>query len=225
VPIVIGATSADIGGKSGFMIAGAREASTVLADQQQPVWEYRFSYVAESIGQTGAQHASEIPYFFDNTAIKYGGATTAKDIALGKLVSRYLIRFVKTGNPNGAGLPKWPMFTRGGDEIMEFSQAATAVPQRDPWGAEIDRDKTRIEAARAAGHYNSLITPIGVMLDDPAAKEVLMRHLPDLVKQPQIDAARGMTLSAIKGYLPQLLTDAKLDALDTDLAKLPRVNR
>jgi len=225
VPIVIGATSADIGGKSGFMIAGAREASTVLAEQHQPVWEYRFSYVADSIGKPGAQHASEIPYFFDNTAIKYGSATTAKDIALGKLVSRYLVRFVKTGNPNGAGLPKWAMFTRSGDEIMDFSEAGTAVPQRDPWGAEIDREKVRIEAARAAGHYNSLITPIGVILDDPAAKEVLTRHLPDLVKQPQIDAARGMTLNAIKGYLPQLLTDAKLEALDADLAKLPRANR
>lgn len=222
VPMMIGATSADIGGKSGFMVAGAREAAGVLADQKQPVYYYRFSYVADSIGQPGAQHAAEIPYFFDNTAIKYGSATTPKDIAVGKQVSRYLVNFVKTGNPNGAGLTPWPKFTTAGDEMMEFTAAGTSVAHRDPWGAEIDEEKKRMEAARASGHYNSLVTPIGEMLDDPAANAVLKRHLPEFVGSPQIGMARGMTLNAIKGYLPQVLTDAKLQQLDADLAKLPR---
>jgi para-nitrobenzyl esterase len=223
VPFMIGATSADIGGKSGFMVAGAREASVVLAQQKLPVWYYRFSYVADSIGQPGAQHAAEIPYFFDNTAIKYGSATTAKDIEMGKQVSRYLVNFVKTGNPNGSGLANWPNFTPAGDEMMDFAANGKAGAGRDPWGAEIDQEKARIAAARASGHYNSLITPIGTMLDDPAANEVLKRHLPDLVNSPQIAMVRGMTLNAIRGYLPQMLTDAKLAALDADLAKLPKV--
>jgi para-nitrobenzyl esterase len=219
--MVIGATSADIGGKSGFMVAGAREAATVIAGQNQPVWYYRFSYVADSIGRPGAQHAAEIPYFFDNTAIKYGAATTPKDVALGKLVSRYLVNFVKTGQPNGPGLTEWPRFTPAGDEMMDFSAAGTAVAGRDPWGAEIDAEKKRVAAAQASGHYNSLVTPIGVMLDDPAANELLKRHLPEIVSSPQIGMARGMTLNAIKEYLPQVLTEAKLEALDADLAKLP----
>lgn len=225
VPVMIGATSADIGGKSGFMVAGAREASATLADRKLPVWYYRFSYVADSIGQPGAQHAAEIPYFFDNTSIKYGGATTAKDIAVGKQVSRYLLNFVKTGDPNGEGLTHWPRFTKAGDEMMDFTAAGTTVAARDPWAADIDNEKKRMEAARASGHYNSLLTPIGTMLDDPAANEVLKRHLPEIVGSPQIGMARGMTLNAIRAYLPQVLTDAKLEALDADLAKLPRANR
>lgn len=224
VPVIIGATSADIGGRSGFMVAGAREASGDLADQKVPVWYYRFSYVADSIGQPGAQHAAEIPYFFDNTAIKYGSATTPKDVKVGKQVSKYLVNFVKTGNPNGADLVQWPQFTRAGDEMMEFTAQGTTVAQRDPWGAEIDNEKKRVAEARATGHYHSLVTPIGTMLDDPAANEVLKRHLPDFVSSPQIGMARGMTFNAIKGYLPTVLTDEKLQALDADLAKLPRKN-
>ncbi|MET0245893.1 MAG: carboxylesterase family protein, partial [Sphingomonas sp.] len=225
VPVIVGATSADIGGKSGFMVAGAREASGVFADRKVPIWYYRFSYVAQSVSQPGAQHAAEIPYFFDNTAIKYGSATTPRDIEMGKQVSRYLVNFVKTGDPNGSGLPAWSKFTKAGDEMMDFSEAGKAVPQRDPWAAEIDREKARMEAARASGHYSSLTTPIGELLDDPAANAVLKTHLPDFVGNPQINMARGMTLNAIKGYLPQVLTDAKLEALDADLAKLPRKTR
>ncbi|MBO9581381.1 MAG: carboxylesterase family protein [Sphingobium sp.] len=222
VPMMIGATSADMGGKSGFMIAGGREASSVLAEQGVPVWQYRFSYVADSLNQPGAaQHAAEIPYFFDNASIKYGSATTQKDIAAGKLVSSYLLNFVKTGNPNGPGLAYWPQHSRSGDEIMDFNQAAKAIAQRDPWGVEIDSEKARIRAAMASGHYNTLITPIGVMLDDPAAGPIFKQYFPEVASNPQLAAARGMTLYAIKDYMPQLLTQAKLDAMDADLAKLP----
>lgn len=144
VPMVIGATDADIGGKTGYMVAGARQASAVIADQGVPVWEYRFSYVADSIKQPGAQHASDIPYFFDNAAIKYGDATTPRDVAMGKLVSRYIVNFVKSGDPNGRGLPSWPRYSRASDTIIEFQAGGGAVAQRDPWGGAID------EAQRAA---------------------------------------------------------------------------
>lgn len=224
VPFMIGATSADMGGKSGFMIAGAREAATVIANQNVPVWYYRFSYVADSIGQPGAQHAAEIPYFFDTTAIKYGAATTPKDIEMGKQIGRYLVNFVKTGNPNGTAPVHWPQFTAAGDEMLDFSAAGTSVAGRDPWGADIDREKQRVAAAKASGHYHSLVTPIGVLLDDAAANALMKKHFPELVSGPQIGMARGMTLASIKEYMPQILTDAKLDALDADLAKLPKKN-
>jgi para-nitrobenzyl esterase len=138
VPMLIGATSADMGGKSGFMIAGARAASARIAAQKVPVWEYRFSYVADSVGKPGAGHATDIPFFFDNAAIKYGAATTPKDVQVGRTISAYLANFARTGNPNGAGLPKWPRFTAKGDEILDFAADGKAVAGRDPWGAEID---------------------------------------------------------------------------------------
>jgi para-nitrobenzyl esterase len=138
VPMMIGATSADMGGKTGFMIAGARSVSAALADQGVPVYAYRFSYVAESVGQPGAQHATDIPFFFDTQAIKYAERTTDRDNAIGKIISAYLANFAKTGNPNGAGLPEWPRYSRAKDEIVDFTDSGKAVAQKDPWGAEMD---------------------------------------------------------------------------------------
>lgn len=221
VPIVIGATSADMGGKGGFMIAGARDASAAIAQKGVPVWEYRFSYVADSVGQPGAQHATDIPFFFDTTAIKYGDKTTPKDIAIGKTISGYVVNFAKTGNPNGAGLPAWPRYARATDMLMDFGADGKATPQRDPWGAQIDGEQTRMQAALQSGHYNTLTTPLGTLLDDPAAHAVLARQLPDLLKSPQLDMGRGMTLAALQAYMPQQLTDAKLSTIDADLASVP----
>jgi para-nitrobenzyl esterase len=138
VPMMIGATSADIGGKTGYMTAGARSVSADLADRGVPVYAYRFSYVAESLGQPGAQHATDIPFFFDTQSIKYGEQTTARDNTMGKTISAYLVNFAKTGNPNGADLPVWPRYSRAKDEIVDFSPDGKAIAQKDRWGAEID---------------------------------------------------------------------------------------
>ena len=222
VPMIIGATSADMGGKSGFMIAGARSASARIAAQGVPVWDYRFSYVADSVGQPGAQHATDIPFFFDNAAIKYGAQTTPKDVAMGKTISAYIVNFAKTGNPNGAGLPAWPKYDPASDSLMDFSAAGKAEPGKDPWGAEIDQGARRLAAAKASGHYNSLITPIGTLLDDPAAKAVLERHIPDVIHSDKINMARGVTLEALRSYMPQVLTDKTLQEIDGELAALPK---
>jgi hypothetical protein len=49
VLMVIGTTSAGIGGKSGFTAAGVCNASATIADKGVPVWYYRFFYVAQSV--------------------------------------------------------------------------------------------------------------------------------------------------------------------------------
>ena len=220
VPMIIGATSADMGGKTGFMIAGARSASARIAKQGVPVWEYRFSYVADSIGQPGATHASDIPFFFDNAKIKYGDKTTQKDVDMGKTISAYIVNFAKTGNPNGSGLAEWPKYSPASDELLDFTESGKAVAGRDPAGADIDTAQQRIAAAKASGHYSTLITPLGTMLDDPAAKAILEQQIPDVVNSGKIGMARSQTLAGLQAYLPQL-TDAKLAAIDADLAKLP----
>jgi len=143
VPVMIGATSADIGGKTGFMIAGARSLAATLAGHGVPVYAYRFSYVADAIGKPGAGHATDIPYFFDTVAVKYGKQSTKKDVAMGKAISAYLVNFAKKGDPNGRGLPAWPRYRALDDEIMDFADSGKPEPKKDPWGEEI-------EAARAA---------------------------------------------------------------------------
>jgi para-nitrobenzyl esterase len=135
VPLMIGATSGDMGGRTGFMIGGARKVAGMVAAKGVPVYAYRFSYVAESQpASAGAGHASDIPFFFDNAAIKYGAQTSPRDMAMGKAISTYIVNFARTGNPNGAGLPAWPLYDRAGDRIMDFAPSGTLVPEKDPWG-------------------------------------------------------------------------------------------
>lgn len=129
VPVMIGATSADIGGPDGMMIAGARDMAATLAGQNAPVYAYRFSYVAQSVSSEGAQHASDIPFFFDTQAIKYGAKTTARDNAMGKAISAYVVNFAKSGNPNGGALPAWPRLANGGGSMMmDFAEDGGSRP-------------------------------------------------------------------------------------------------
>jgi para-nitrobenzyl esterase len=158
VPVMIGATSADIGGPTGFMIAGAHDLAGTISAAGVPTYEYRFSYVASSIGQPGAQHASDIPFFFDTEGVKYGDKTTDRDRAMGRAISAYIVNFAKTGDPNGAGLPKWQRYSKAEDPIMDFSENGTAIPGKDPLGdkfpvvvpaAAVDRNGADVAAAMA----------------------------------------------------------------------------
>ena len=129
VPVMIGATSADIGGPDGYMIAGARDLAGVLTQQGVPVYHYRFDYVATSAttpDTKGAGHATDIPFFFDTAAIKYGAATSATDRAAARTISRYLVNFVKTGDPNGAGLPTWHRYDAKTQPLLTLTRAGTA---------------------------------------------------------------------------------------------------
>jgi len=68
-----------------------------------------------------------------------------------------------------------------------------------------------------------LNTPLGKLLDDPEAATVLAKHLPDLVGiagSPQASMARGFSLTMIRGFMPQLLSEAQLAGIKEDLAEL-----
>jgi para-nitrobenzyl esterase len=144
VPVMIGATSADIGGKTGYMVAGARSLAGTLAGHGAPVYAYRFSYVHQANEKpgVGAGHATDIPFFFDTVAIKYGAQATARDLGMGKTMSTYMVNFAKRGDPNGAGLPTWERYARAADAIMDFTANGTAVMGKDAWGADIDAAQT-----------------------------------------------------------------------------------
>ncbi|QIK77872.1 carboxylesterase family protein [Sphingomonas piscis] len=138
VPVMIGATSNDSGGPTGYMATGAHTLAGVLSAKGVPTYAYRFSYVAESLGKTGADHASDIPFFFNTQDTKYGAATTARDNGMGEAISSYIANFARRGDPNGKGLPAWPRYSKSADVIMDFSAAGTAVAGKDPLGAQLD---------------------------------------------------------------------------------------
>ena len=75
--------------------------------------------------------------------------------------------------------------------------------------------------AAAATHYTTAETELGVLLDDPAARAVLEKHVPEIKGNDQIEMGRSMTLKAILVFAPDTFTAEMLAAIDADLAKLP----
>ena len=76
-------------------------------------------------------------------------------------------------------------------------------------------------SAPAAPHYTLDDSTIGDMLDNPATKAILEKHIPDVVKGEGIDRARGMTLPAIQPYSQGKISDEQLAAIDKELATVP----
>lgn len=97
--------------------------------------------------------------------------------------------------------------------------AAPAIAQTPPKPADA---ATTAATPAAKPKYSTAETEIGTLLDDPAAKAIVEKHIPGMTTNEQIDMARGMTLKAVQQYAADTVTDARLAAIDADFAKLPK---
>lgn len=127
-----------IGGDQ-MMVEPARFLARTIAATGQLAYEFRFSYVAESMRKQwlGAPHATDIPFVFDTVAARYGKDLTDSDRAAAKAANAYWINFAKKGNPNGKGLPEWPAYSPKTDMLMDFSLTGP-VGKADPWKSRLD---------------------------------------------------------------------------------------
>jgi para-nitrobenzyl esterase len=71
----------------------------------------------------GAVHSAEIEYAMGNLDHNKVYAWTPDDYKVSKIMQEYFANFVKTGNPNGSGLPNWPLF-RSGRLIIDVNTRA-----------------------------------------------------------------------------------------------------
>ena len=119
----------------------ARFTATSFAAKAKPAYIYLFSYVSPSMQQMmryGASHASEIPYVFNNLRGRNGTAVDPKDKEVAKMMNAYWTNFARTGDPNGNGLPKWPMYDPAKNELLEFQPDGSAAGKPDPKKARLD---------------------------------------------------------------------------------------
>jgi para-nitrobenzyl esterase len=56
------------------------------------------------------------------------GEPNAEDRKLVDLMTGYWTQFAKTGNPNGPGLPQWPVFDRKADLVFEIGHEVKLRP-------------------------------------------------------------------------------------------------
>jgi para-nitrobenzyl esterase len=75
----------------------------------------------------GAFHTGDVPYFFAN--LKHlNRPWEAVDRKLAETASSYWVNFAKTGNPNGKGLPNWPVFDAAEQVTMELGEKTAVRP-------------------------------------------------------------------------------------------------
>lgn len=73
----------------------------------------------------GAAHADDMMYLtgaFDRVAKKYPQEKKVSD-----LMQQYWVNFAKTMNPNGEGLPQWPVFEEDKATVMQFNNGASLI--------------------------------------------------------------------------------------------------
>jgi para-nitrobenzyl esterase len=76
-------------------------------------------------GAYGARHASELPYVFRQLTEHGRSAPTPKDEVLSDMMRTYWINFVKTGDPNGTGLPNWPAYSNAKPQMFHIEAENT----------------------------------------------------------------------------------------------------
>ena len=129
----------------------ARFTARAFVAKGAPAYIYLFSYVSPSMQQRmryGAAHASEIPYVFGNLIGRNGATVAPKDQEVAKMMNTYWADFAKTGDPNGKGLPQWPVYNPQKNEILEFRPDGSAVAAPDPKKARLDVTEQAAKAAK-----------------------------------------------------------------------------
>ncbi len=132
--------SASLNASSGALVGDMmiREQTWEAADLQQrsgipEVFVYYFTYA--SAYSPLASHTAEVPFVFGNlgTIPIYLTAPAAQfsleDRAFSQHVMSYWTNFAKQGNPNNesAGLPTWPPYRSGRNDILELGNTITPI--------------------------------------------------------------------------------------------------
>lgn len=119
---------AKTGGKPVFRYLYARPRPAYLGMPGQPPPPANAGPPAA--GPRGAVHSAEIQYAMGNLDLDKRYAWEPADAEVSKTMQAYFVNFVKTGNPNGAGLPEWPAYGPGnGYQRMLIDAESHAGPE------------------------------------------------------------------------------------------------
>ena len=93
-------------------------------------YEYQFSRTVHGKESEGAPHASEIPFVFGTLpAWQEMRNYNLSDRQYAPMVQEYWVNFAKTGDPNGAGLTKWPKFDGTSRAYLDFLDAGPVAKE------------------------------------------------------------------------------------------------
>lgn len=115
--------------------------ANIQAMAGKPVFVYRFTRKLPALGQYaqyGAFHTGEVAYAYDNlkTIDRSLRPLDKTDDELARVMSSYWANFIKTGNPNGNGVPFWPRYNKTQKAVIFLGDQVKAGPLPD--GARLD---------------------------------------------------------------------------------------
>ena len=80
----------------------------------------------------GAAHSAEIQYAMGNLDLDNRYAWEPEDRKVSETMQGYFVNFVKTGDPNGPGLPNWPPYDAQTNYMrMRIDVESKAEPETD----------------------------------------------------------------------------------------------
>ena len=128
----------------------ATRASTQLRTDTGFIWgQYTWARLAAARGKSkafffyfdrpsaanpnGSGHGQEVAYVFGNLGVGGRPQPTAEDRAISEQMQSYWVNFATHGDPNGAGLPRWPAFSEGEPLVMRVgvNPGPAPIPNQD----------------------------------------------------------------------------------------------
>ncbi|NCD70817.1 carboxylesterase/lipase family protein [Mucilaginibacter agri] len=111
-----------------FALSGYQWAKLQSSRKNKPVYVYNFTRrppATADFVKYKSFHTAEVPYALDD--LKFlNRPLEATDRQLSKTMSAYWVNFIKTGNPNGAGLPQWPQFNERTNQVIVLGDKISA---------------------------------------------------------------------------------------------------
>jgi para-nitrobenzyl esterase len=93
---------------------------------KNPVYVYYFDH-RTPLSPDGATHGAEMSYVFGNPD-PFHGQRSAADVSLSERMMAYWVNFAKAGNPNGEGLPNWPVFAENDQRVLYMDGTIAPKP-------------------------------------------------------------------------------------------------
>lgn len=131
----------------------AQNRGVALAHEESgnTVYGYRFAMPSEGAqrselnGETvyGAYHAGDLAYVFGNFTGGYFDPAEPDETQRGvsQQMMRYWTNFARTGDPNGPGLPEWPVSQK--ENTLYFTPDGVQS-RKDPWAERLDALNERV---------------------------------------------------------------------------------
>lgn len=129
-----------------FAISGYKWANIQSQYADAPIYVYNFDRKVPGNGEFakyGAFHTGEVCYVMNNLKFLNNRPFGQTDFALANLMSDYWVNFVKTGNPNGKGLPEWPKYNTTDNLVKVFDAKSTT--ERLPGKEALDFLLSKVE--------------------------------------------------------------------------------